>query len=370
MHLDFTDEQKMIRDSISRYLADHYSFEARAKLIRAEDDKRVEVWRDLTEMGVWSAAFPEALGGYGGTPSDILAISEEFGKALFVEPFVSSVVLCGQLFREAGGESASSEIKKIIAGESHYSLAYLEPTSGYDPTFVETTAAKSATGYLINGVKTAVLGAPVADKFIISAQVKSGGEHDQTPGLFLVGADMATVESASTSVGLAVGDVILQDVEAPSDALLAQGSEADKLLESALEWGIVALCGEASGLCRRALELTTEYCRTREQFGAPLSKFQALQHKMADMFICTEELVSMSYLAAIKKQENADDKRKAIAAAKAQLGKSCEFVGETSVQLHGGMGMTEEMAIGHYFMHGVALNAMLGDKEYHLARMA
>ena len=370
MNLDYTDEQKMIRESLSRYLGDHYSFEDRVKLINEGGEARKKIWKDLSELGIWGAAFPEELGGLGGTPSDILGISEVLGQALFTEPFLSSVVLCGQLLREINSEQTRSEVEKIIAGDTQYCLAYLEPASGFDPAYIDTTATKTDQGYTLTGVKTAVVGAPAVDKIIVSAHIQESASSKRHPALFIVDAGVVSIAAGVTAVGMPIGDITLQGVTVSDDALLVQGDGALDHLESALEWGIVSACGEASGLCRRALELTTQYCRTREQFGTPLSTFQVLQHKMADMFIHTEELVSMSYLATIKKQENASDKKKALSAAKAQLGKSCKFVGESSVHLHGGMGMTEEMAIGHYFMHGTMLNTLFGDRDYHLLRVA
>ena len=371
MNLDFTEEQKMLRETLTRFLAENYDFETRKTIIESEATERRAFWAKLAELGAFALVFPEELGGLGGTPSDMLILSQTFGEALCVEPWFATLALSGSVLRECGKETVAPVIESIISGETQMSLAYVEGQSGYDPSFVETSAEKADGGYVLNGKKIAVLGAPSADKILVSA--RTDGDVDSRAGVHIFILDTATsgvsIQPYVTSVGLELADVILENVKLDDAAKLSDGESGLPLLESALEWGVVALCGEAAGNCQRVLALTTQYAQERKQFGQPLSKFQVLQHKMADMFIRTEEMVSMSYLASIEKQKMGPESKYALAAAKAQIAASCGFVGETAVQLHGGMGMSEEMSVGHYFMHGVLLDNILGDRDYHLKRM-
>ena len=371
MNLDFTEEQKMLRETLTRFLAENYDFETRKTIIESEATERRAFWAKLAELGAFALVFPEELGGLGGTPSDMLILSQTFGEALCVEPWFATLALSGSVLRECGKESVAPVIESIISGDTQMSLAYVEGQSGYDPSFVETSAEKVDGGYVLNGKKIAVLGAPSADRILVSA--RTNGDVDSRAGVHVFILDTATsgvsIQPYVTSVGLELADVILENVKLDDAAKLSDGESGLPLLESALEWGVVALCGEAAGNCQRVLALTTQYAQERKQFGQPLSKFQVLQHKMADMFIRTEEMVSMSYLASIEKQKMGPDSKHALAAAKAQIAVSCGFVGETAVQLHGGMGMSEEMSVGHYFMHGALLDNILGDRDYHLKRM-
>ena len=371
MHLDFTDEQKMLRETLSRFLAEKYDFETRKKIIESETNERREFWASLAELGAFALVFPEDLGGLGGTPSDMLVLSHTFGEALCVEPWFATLALSGSVLRECGKDAVSPIIEDVIAGNTQLSLAYVESQSGYDPSYVETSVQQVEGGYVLNGKKIAVLGAPSADQILVSARMD--GDVNSREGIHIFILDAATsgvnIQPYRTSVGLELADVILENVKLDEAAKLSDGESGLSLLESALEWGVVALCGEASGNCQRVLALTTQYSQERKQFGQPLSKFQALQHKMADMFIRTEEMVSMSYLASIEKQKMGPESKHALSAAKAQIALSCGFVGETAVQLHGGMGMSEEMVVGHYFMHGALLDNILGDRDYHLKRM-
>ena len=371
MHLDFTDEQKMLRETLTRFLAEKYDFDTRKKIVTSEANERREFWTSLAELGAFALVFPEDLGGLGGTPSDMLVLSQTFGEALCVEPWFATLALSGSILRECGKDSVNPIIEDIIAGQTQVSLAYVEPQSGYDPSYVETSAQKVDGGYILNGKKIAVLGAVSADKILVSARVDGNVNSRDGIHIFLLDTttDGITIQPYSTSIGLEVADVIFENVKLDDAGKLSDDESGLPLLESALEWGIVALCGEASGNCQRILALTTQYAQERKQFGQPLSKFQALQHKMADMFIRTEEMVSMSYLASIEKQKMGPESKHAMSAAKAQIAVSCGFVGETAVQIHGGMGMSEEMAVGHYFMHGALLDNILGDRNYHLKQM-
>ena len=368
MNFEFSDEQTMIRESLSRYLRDTYDFDARGKILASDEGWSRKTWSDLAELGIMGAAFDESYDGFGGAPSDTLVIMEELGKALVLEPFLPTVMLCGKLLSTVGGEIASDLIGKICAGEMIMGLAHAEPKSRFSRSRVDTAAKASGDSYVLSGHKSVVLAAPIADMLIVSA--RTSGELNDAAGisLFLVDpkAKGVTLQGYRNIDGHLAGDIILDNVTASSR--LGELDAGFTPLSAAIDHGCLAITAEAIGLCKSMCHLTNQYIQQRQQFGVPISKFQALQHKMVDMFIHQEELVSMAYMATAKFNAKASVRSAAISAAKVQLGKSCKFVGENAVQLHGGMGMTEEMSIGHYFMRGTMLELMFGDSDVHLSR--
>ena len=372
MNFDFTEEQEMLRDTLSRFLRDKYDFDTRQKIISSDEGWSKEIWSQMAEMGLMAAAFPEEFDGFGGTSADLLVLMEEFGKGLVVEPFLPTVVLCGQLLRETGGDHAQSLIPQIMAGDCIMGFGFAEPKSRFNLAHVETTAEKTGDGYILNGHKAVVLAAPIANKLIVSARTSKSATDEAGISLFLIDpkADGVSMQAYPTIDGLQAADVILDKVKIDNAALLGAEDGAFPIIEKVIDTAIVAICAEAIGLSRCMSDLTREYTRTREQFGQPISKFQVLQHKMVDMFIHTEEMISMAYMAAMKLDTPGNDPRVAASAAKVQLGKSLKFVGEAAIQLHGGMGITEEMAVGHYFMHGTMLELLFGNTDHHLKRYA
>lgn len=370
MNFEFTEEQTMLRDSLSRFLRDKYDFEARQTIIQSDAGWSKDIWTQFAEMGLMGAAFPEDHNGFGGSSADLLVLMEEFGKALVVEPFLPTVVLAGQILRHVGGPHASTLIPQIIAGEQIMGFGYAEPKSRFHLSHVETTAKKDSNSYILNGHKAVVLAAPLADKLIISARTSGKTRDEAGISLFLIDTqqDGIRIEGYPTIDGMQAGEVYLENAKVPVENLLGAEGSAFSLIEQVIDGATNAICAEAIGVCRKMCELTNEYTRQREQFGVPISKFQVLQHTMVDMFIYAEEMTSMAYMAAMKADTPGFDTRQSASAAKVQLGKSCKFVGEAAVQLHGGMGITEEMAVGHYFMHGTMLNTLFGNQEYHMKR--
>ena len=368
MNFDLTEEQEMIRESLSRFLRDRYDFEARGRIIKSEAGWSPEVWNQLAELGLMAVPFAEEHGGLDGGPTDIMVVMEELGRALVVEPYLPTVVLAGSILQAVGGEVAEELIPQIAGGDLVMGLAYAEPRSRYDLHHVETTAEKPGDGYTLTGHKSVVLAAPLASRLIVSARTGGGGMRERDGiSLFLVDpqADGVTIKDYRTIDGFAAGDVILDNT--PATLIGAEG-EGFALLELAIDRGIIACAAEMTGLARRMTELTVEYTRQREQFGVPLSKQQVLQHAMADMFMAGEEMKSMAVRATALAEATPAERAKAAAMAKVFVGKTGKFVGETAVQLHGGMGITEEMAIGHYFMHATMLDTLLGNRDYHQRR--
>ena len=370
MNFDFSDEQTMLRDSLSRFLNDKYDFNARREIIRSDIGWNPQIWTQFAQMGLMGIAFPEEFEGFGGRASDMLVVMEEFGSSLVVEPYIPTVVLCGQILREVGGDIARGLISDIIAGDLIMAFAHYEPRSRFQLPYVEMTAQKNGQHYILDGKKAVVLGAPIAKKFIVSARVAGDKTDKEGLALFLVDANHSgiTINGYPTIDGMKAGDLTFDKVEISENALLSKGASAFQIVERTIDRAIISLCAEAIGLCRKMCALTTEYTRTREQFGQPISKFQVLQHNMVDMFMYTEEMVSMAYMAAMRADTEINQISAPASAAKVQLGKSCKYVGETAIQLHGGMGITEEMAVGHYFMRGTMLCELFGDRDYHVKR--
>ncbi len=370
MNFEFTEEQEMLRESLARFLRDKYDFDTRREIIASNEGWSREIWSGLAEMGVMGAAFPEDYDGFGGTHADLLIVMEELGRALVVEPYLPTVVLAGQLLRAAGGAQALALIPKISMGELIMAFGYAEPRSRFSLSHVETRAQESGDGYTISGRKAVVLGAPAADKLIVSARTSGAVADEDGISLFIIdrGQDGVRIEGYPTIDGLRAGEVHLENAAVARENLIGTAGGAFPLIERIIDRAIVAASAEAIGLCRRMNELTTDYCRQREQFGQPIGKFQVLQHKMVDMFIHAEEMVSMAYMAAMNADTEGHDLRIAASMAKVQLGKSLKFVGENAIQLHGGMGITEEMAVGHYFMHGTMLELLFGNTDYHRKR--
>ncbi len=370
MNFDYSEEQQMIRDTLARFIREKYDFEERNKILASEEGWSRDLWNQFAELGLMAAAFPEEYEGFGGTAVDISVIMEEFGAGLVVEPYLPTVVLCGGLLREIGGEMASTLISQIISGELIMGFGFAEPKSRFDLFHVETKAEKQGAEYILNGRKAVVLAASIADKLIIAARTSGDIRDEDGISLFLVdkGTEGLSIEGYPTIDGLRAGDVILDNVKVSAQNLLGEEGKAFPIMETTIDRAIVAVSAEAMGLCRKMCELTNEYARTREQFGQPISRFQVLQHRMVDMFIHAEEMTSIAYMAAMKTDTEGFDTREAASVAKVQLGKSCKFVGENAIQIHGGMGITEEMAVGHYFMHATMLEPLFGNSDYHMKR--
>jgi hypothetical protein len=370
MDFSFTEEQSMLRDTVASYLSDNYSFDHRRAVIGKEPGWRPEVWKAFAEeLGILGAPFSEELGGLGGGPIENMVVMEELGKALVVEPYLQTVVIGGGFLKHSGHAGAADLIGEIIAGTAIFAFAYAEPQGRYNIADLTTTARTDGAGYVINGRKAVVIGAPWATHLIVTARTGGGQRDAQGISVFIVPKDApgVTTRDYPTVDGARASEVTFENVSVGADALLGPADNGLPLLERVLDEAIAATCAEACGVLLKLHEGTLDYTKQRKQFGQPISAFQVLQHRMVDMFINVEQSISMTYMATIKLSDDAE-RSKAASAAKVQIGKACRFVGQNAIQLHGGMGMTEEMAIGHYFKRATLIESAFGNTDHHLAR--
>ncbi|MFD3262928.1 acyl-CoA dehydrogenase family protein [Phenylobacterium ferrooxidans] len=371
MDFSFTEEQSMLRDTVASYLADNYSFDQRRAALKAEPGWRPQVWKAFAdELGILGAAFSEAQGGLGGGTTDNMVIMEELGKALVVEPYLPTVVIGGGFLKHGKPAGADELIGKIIAGEAIIAFAYAEPQGRYTWSDLKTTAKKDGAGYVLNGHKAVVIGAPYATHLIVTARTGGGQREAQGVSVFIVPKDAkgVTTRDYPTVDGFRASEVYFENVAVGAEAMIGPEGQALPLVEKVMDEAVAATCAEACGVLRQLHESTVEYARQRKQFGQPISSFQVLQHRMVDMFIQLEQSISMTYMADIMLAGSDLERAKGASAAKVQIGKACKFVGQNAIQIHGGMGMTDEMAIGHYFKRATMIEAAFGSTDHHLAR--
>ena len=367
MDLSLSDEQAMLRDTLTRYLAQHFAFDPH----RPRDGKAL--WRALgQDLGVLGATLPAEAGGLGGGAVEAMVVADALGEALAPIPYIDGVVIAGSLLQAAGGERAAALLPQIADGSTRAVLAAGEADSRQALEAVTTKAEKSGNGCVLTGEKVVVAGAPDADWLLVTARTSGAPRDVRGVSLFLVPTDAAGVSRHDYRLidGLPAADITLAGVSLPADALLGEEGAALPLLERARDAGIAALCAEAAGLARKMLGDTVAYTKERKQFGQPLASFQALQHRMVDMFIAAEQATSAAYLAALNVDAAANVRARAIAAAKATVADAIRFIGQNAVQLHGAMGMTDELAVGHYFRRATAIEQQFGAADHHLKRYA
>ena len=373
MDFSFTEEQTLLRNMVQSFVQDNYDFDARMKIVRSEEGMSREIWQQFAELGLLAAPFSEELGGLDGGPIETMVIMEELGRGLVVEPYLPTVVLCGGILNRQGSkDQQAAHLPSLIAGESIWSLAFSEPQSRFNLADIVTSAKADGEGYVLNGAKAVVLGGPWADKLIVSARV-SGGQRDRDGvSLFIVdkSADGVSTQDYPTVDGGRASEITFENVAIGADALIGEAGNGLDALEEAIDFGIGALSAEAIGHMKQLNDATVEYCKTRKQFGVAIGSFQVLQHRMVDMFMEYEQSVSMTYMVNMKLSEDASARAKAASGAKVQIGKSGRFVGQQAVQLHGGMGMTEELNVGHYFKRLTMIDTQFGNVDHHLKRFA
>ncbi|HWA60825.1 MAG TPA: acyl-CoA dehydrogenase family protein [Caulobacteraceae bacterium] len=370
MDFSFTEEQTLLRDTVASYLADHYDFEKRRAAVTSAAGWRPEVWKAFAEdLGILGASFAEELGGLGGGATETMVIMEEFGKALVVEPYLGTVVIGGGFLRHGQPAGAADLIGRIIGGEAVIAFAYAEPQGRYNLADLKTTARKDGAGWVLNGHKAVVIGAPWATHLIVTARTGGGQRDEGGVSVFLVekSAKGVVTRDYPTVDGQRASEVTFENVALGADALIGPEGGALPLVETVVDEAIAATCAEACGVLRKLHEGTLEYTKQRKQFGQPIAQFQVLQHRMVDMFINVEQAVSMTYMAHIRLSDPAEA-AKSVSAAKVQIGRACKFVGQNAIQLHGGMGMTDEMAIGHYFKRATMIESQFGSVDHHLRR--
>jgi pimeloyl-CoA dehydrogenase small subunit len=374
MDFDLSEEQRLLKESVDGLLTDSYDFEARKKYMKEQGGWSKAVWSKLAEQGLLGLPFAEEDGGFGAGAVETMIVMEALGKALVLEPYLATVVIGGGFLRHGGsaGQKAA-HIPSIIDGSRTFAFAQLEKNSRYDLSDVSTTAKKKGSGWVLDGEKFVVLNGENADTLIVTARTKGGQRDAVGVGAFLVPADAKgiTRKGYPTQDGLHAADITLTGVEVGADAALGDPENALPLIERVVDEARTALCAEAVGLMDESLKTTVEYLKTRKQFGVPIGSFQTLQHRAADMFVALEQARSMSMFATMAADfDGAKERANAVAAAKVQVGKSLKFVGQQSIQLHGGIGMTMEAKIGHYFKRLTMIENTFGDADYHMRRVA
>ena len=372
MNFDYTDEQNMLRDSIAKWAAGQYDFDKRREALKSEDGWKKN-WTAFAELGLLAAPLPEDFGGLGGGGVDISVVMEEFGKALVVEPYVPTVVIGAGALKRAGSDAQKDEhLNAIASGERVIAFAQAEPKSRWSLNDVSTVARKDGAGWVLNGHKAVVIGAPQADHLLISART-GGAQRDQKGvSLFLApkNAKGVTTRDYPTMDGSRASEVYLENVSVGAANLIGAADNALPLIERLVDEANAAYCSEAVGCLRMMTQLTQDYAKTRKQFGRAIADFQVIQHRLVDMFMATEESVSMALLATLKLTESDAERAKAVSAAKVSIGRAGRFVGQMAVQTHGGMGVTDEMRVGHYFKRVTMLDATFGNVDHHLKRYA
>jgi pimeloyl-CoA dehydrogenase small subunit len=373
MDFDLTEEQRLLKDSVEGLLGDAYDFEARKKYMKEPGGWSKAIWGRFAEQGLLGLPFAEDDGGFGAGAVETMIVMEALGRALVIEPYLSTVVIAGGLLRH-GGSAAQKEahIPSIIDGAKTFAFAQLEKNSRYDLADVTTSAKKKGDGWVIDGEKFVVLNGEAADTFVVTARTKGGQRDADGIGVFLVPANTKGIAKKAypTQDGLHGADVTFTGVEVGAHAVIGDPENGLPLIERVVDEARTALCAEAVGLMDESLKATVEYLKTRKQFGVPIGSFQTLQHRAADMFVAVEQARSMSMFATMACDfDNAKERSTAVAAAKVQIGKSGKFVGQQSIQLHGGIGMTMEAKIGHYFKRLTMIENTFGDTEYHLRRV-
>lgn len=371
MDFNFTDEQSMVRDSLTRLVRETYDYETRNGVIASESGWRPEIWAQLAELGLLGMPFSEEDGGFGGGAIDSMIVMEEFGKGLVVEPYVPTVVCAGGFLKHAGTAAQKEEhIGGIVDGSQIFAFAYAEPRGRYDFADLETTAKKSGDSYVLNGHKAVVIGAPWATHLVVTART-SGGQRDKGGiSVFIVdkSADGVVTRDYPTVDGRRASEVYFENVSVPADALIGEEDGGLPLIELVTDEAIAAQCAEVCGAMKVAHALTIDYAKQRKQFGVPIASFQVLQHRMVDMFTEYEQSVSMTYLATLRLADDENVRKQAVSAAKVRIGQAAHLIGQDAIQIHGGMGMTDEMAIGHYFKRLTIFDSEFGNVDHHMKR--
>ena len=371
MDFNFTEEQEMVRDGLSRLVREQYDWETRRSAVESDAGWRPEIWAQLAELGILGMPFSEADGGFGGGAVDAMIVMEEFGKGLVVEPFLPTVVCAGGFLKHAGTDAQKEEhIGGIVDGSRVYAFAYAEPRGRYDLADLQTTAKKDGDGYVLNGHKAVVVGAPWASHLVVTARTSGGQRERDGVSVFVVANDAEGVvrRDYPTVDGRRASEVYFENVSVPADALIGEEGGALPLVEQVADEAVAALCAEACGAMKVAHAMTVDYSRQRKQFGVPIGKFQVLQHRMVDMFTEYEQSVSMTYLATLKLDAPEKERKRTASAAKVRIGQAARFVGQEAIQIHGGMGMTDELAIGSYFKRLTILSSEFGDVDHHMKR--
>lgn len=373
MDFSYSEEQTLLRNSVSKYLADNYTYESWRKFTRNEVGRDPKHWQQFAELGLLAAPLPEAHGGLGGGVIETQVVMEEFGKHLVVEPYVPTVVIGGGLIAAAGNDALKSEwLGKIASGETICAVAFAESQGRYNLADLKTTARKQGSGFSLNGHKVVVIGAPWADQLVVTARTAGGQRETKGISVFLVDRKSKgiTTRDYPTVDGQRASEITFENVEVPASRAIGTIDAGLPLIERSVDHAIAATCAEACGAMKVLVDATVEYSKNRKQFGVPIGKFQVLQHRMVDMFVNYEQAVSITLMVTLRLGESDAERARAASAAKAQIGKAGRFVGQQAVQIHGGMGMTDELNVGHYFKRLTIIDTLFGSTDHHIRRFA
>ena len=359
MNLDYNDEQNMLREQIQKFCESEYDFYKREEIVKSSKDFDPNVWNLFAEQGWLSMPFSEQSGGLGFGPIELSILFEEFGKALVIEPYLSTVVLSGTLLDKSTFSEKNDLIEKICTGSIHISLAYAEVDNGYDYLNPSTTLDSK---FVLNGTKTLVLNGSNAEKIIVTCT------NDDTLNIVVLDANTpgVSINSFSTVDGQSCSEISFENVKLDKSNIIASGNDAENLLKETINLATLCICAEAVGCMESCYHKTLEYTKGREQFGQPISGFQVLQHRMVDMFIESELAKSLLIKAMLEVNNRSDEMYKHVSALKSYVGKSGKLSAKEAVQLHGGMGVSEEMMIGHYLKKMISIDALFGNADYHL----
>ena len=374
MDFDLTDDQRLLTDSVNRLLGDQYTFEKRKAFLQAPEGWSTTLWAQYAELGLLGLPFAEEFGGFGGGAVDVMLLMQAFGRHLVLEPYLATVVLGGTAIKLAGNAEQQGDILPGVAeGSTKLAFAHYERQSRYDITDVLTTATANGGGYVLEGAKSVVLHGDSADKLIVSARTSGGRDDAGGISLFLVdgGAEGLARRGYTLRDGSRAAEISLSGVKVSKENLLGEADNALGVIERVVEAGIAATSAEVIGTMETMQSMTLEYLKTRVQFGKPIGENQALQHRAAEMLVAMEQGRSMAMLAAMMVDEpDAAERARNISMAKVGVGQSGRFVSQNAVQLHGGIGMTEEYAVGHFFRRVMVVEHMFGDTAYHLDKLA
>ena len=373
MHFNLSAEQEMLRDGLSKFLAARYDLDSSRAAAKTGAGWQPEIWRGFAEeLGILAATLPESVGGIGGGPVEAMVIAEELGRALVIEPFIDTVVVAGGLLQRAATDEALAVLEAIGNGSAIVALAAGEDSDHWES--LSTKAVEDSDGWVLTGTKPVVVAAPIATHLLIAARTDGEPGDQRGVSLFLTEFDPAAPPAGVSMHGYRTvddrraADLVFNGLRLPASALLQHGAWPS--LDRARDDGAAAVCAEAVGAMRKVLDDTVAYCKQRQQFGTPIGSFQVLQHRMVDMYMELEQAVSAAYLAVLNLESEPEVRARAVSAAKATVGRAARFVGQNAVQLHGGMGMTEELAVGHYFKRLTALQYEFGSTDHHRSRYA
>tara|TARA_R110002095_G_scaffold127224_2_gene110288 strand:+ start:626 stop:1756 length:1131 start_codon:yes stop_codon:yes gene_type:complete len=374
MNLELSEEMVMLQDALNKFLQNEYDFEKRQQISHNGIGYKEENWQSFADMGLLGVPFEEQYGGFGFGQIGLCVVMEAIGKGLVLEPYLASVVLGGQLIQQAGSEAQKEALLPLlVGGELKLAFAYVERQARYNLSDVECRAEKKGEQFSLSGSKSVVFNAETADKIIVAARTSGDNISEKGISLFIVDSKAAGMQARhyETFDGLRASELSFDNVVLDSDALLGTLDEAYPIIESVIDSAAAAICAEGVGVVSELRQKTVEYLKTRKQFNQAIGNFQVLQHRAVDMFMAEEQIRSLSYLAAIKVTEGEPVGRlKSVSAAKVYLGDARATVGEQAAQLHGGIGVTDELDVAHYVKRLGMLNALFGDRDYHLQRFS